>query len=103
MNDFKGTAGDWKFRKWDGEKWPDKRWSVGTVDNISQAICISPKFFTDGEESEANGKLIAGSKNVLRELIHLVRLLEPLEKDGSLNVPGLATLNGARKAIEESL
>jgi hypothetical protein len=35
-----------------------------------------------------------------KELAHLVRLLEPLEKDGGLDVPGLATLNGARKALE---
>jgi hypothetical protein len=31
-----------------------------------------------------------------------VRLLEPLEEAGTLNVPGLATLNGARKAITEA-
>ena len=36
---------------------------------------------------------------VHKELEHLVRLLEPLEKAGTLDVPGLATLNGARKAL----
>ncbi len=36
---------------------------------------------------------------LFRELTHLVRLLEPLEQSGSLNVPGLATLNGARAAL----
>jgi DNA-directed RNA polymerase subunit RPC12/RpoP len=35
-----------------------------------------------------------------RELRHLVRLLEPLEQEGGLAVPGLATLNGARAALE---
>ena len=34
-----------------------------------------------------------------KELRHLVVLLGPLEKDGRLDVPGLATLNGARAAI----
>ncbi len=37
-----------------------------------------------------------------RELRHLVRLLEPLEQSGELNVPGLATLNGPRNAITKS-
>lgn len=39
---------------------------------------------------------------LLRELKHLVALLEPLERDGSLAVPGLATLNGAREAIAKA-
>lgn len=33
------------------------------------------------------------------ELRQLVTLLEPLERDGRLPVPGLATLNGARRAL----
>jgi hypothetical protein len=41
-------------------------------------------------------------ENTLKELKHLVRLLEPLEEAGTLNVPGLETLNGARKAITEA-
>lgn len=45
----------------------------------------------------ANARLIAAAPDLLKELDHLVRLLEPLEQ--SLNVPGLATLNGARAAI----
>lgn len=41
-------------------------------------------------------------ENTLKELKHLVRLLEPMEEAGTLNVPGLATLNGARRAISEA-
>jgi len=37
--------------------------------------------------------------DLYRELAHLVRLMEPLEQAGTLNVPGLATLNGARAAL----
>jgi hypothetical protein len=37
---------------------------------------------------------------LFRELRHLVRLLEPLEQDGRLDVPGLATLNGGRLALD---
>jgi capsule polysaccharide export protein KpsE/RkpR len=51
----------------------------------------------------ANAALCAGqTKDILclrRELSHLVFLLEPLERDGTLNVPGLATLNGARAVL----
>jgi hypothetical protein len=38
---------------------------------------------------------------LVRELTHLVRLLEPLEKEGGLQVPGLATLNGARAVLSK--
>lgn len=41
-------------------------------------------------------------QNAIRELAHLVALLEPLERDGRLNVPGMATLNGARAAIAKA-
>jgi hypothetical protein len=44
----------------------------------------------------------AASPDLLHELAQLVRLLEPLEEAGSLNVPGLATLNGARAALEKA-
>ena len=40
--------------------------------------------------------------DLLAELKHLVGLLEPLEMGGLLNVPGLATLNGARAAIAKA-
>lgn len=58
----------------------------------------------NGEElacapNEEIGLLFAASPDLYRELRHLVQLLEPLERDGSLNIPGLATLNGARMAL----
>lgn len=46
-----------------------------------------------------NGRAECRNGQVLYELTRLVSLLEPLEQDGSLNVPGLATLNGPRAAI----
>ena len=50
-------------------------------------------------ETEANAYLAVAAPRLLKELQHLVALLEPLERDGTLNVPGHATLNGARAAI----
>ncbi len=46
--------------------------------------------------------VVATAPLLLKELKHLVRLLEPLEQAGTLQVPGLATLNGARAAIEKA-
>jgi hypothetical protein len=61
----------------------------------------------DGSEiadvrDEANAPLIAAAPILYRELSHLVRLMEPLERDGRLNVPGVATLNGARAALSSA-
>lgn len=46
--------------------------------------------------------LISAAPELLEALEHLVALLEPLEDSGALNVPGLATLNGARKALAKA-
>ncbi len=54
------------------------------------------------EEAKANAKLICAAPDLFKELNHLVRLLEPLEKEGFLGVPGLATLNGARMALKKA-
>lgn len=53
-------------------------------------------------EYAAKQRLRAAAPAMYRELAHLVRLLEPMERDGSLNVPGLATLNGARAALAQA-
>jgi hypothetical protein len=49
-------------------------------------------------EHKANAHLIAAAPCLLVVLQNLVRVLEPLEQRGALQVPGL-TLNGARYAI----
>jgi hypothetical protein len=43
-----------------------------------------------------NARLIAAAPDLYRELRHLVNLLQPLEADGSLNVPGAG--NAERRA-----
>lgn len=71
MEEFKGSSGEWVFAKWDGEEWPEKRWSIHNS-RTKSAIAISPRFFTEGEESEANAKLFTASKELLKNLIRCV-------------------------------
>ncbi len=60
----------------------------------------------DGQDgysvSKANARLIAAAPDLLAELKHLVRLMDPVEVTGGLNIPGLATLNAARAAIAKA-
>jgi hypothetical protein len=54
------------------------------------------------EQRGFNVRLIAAAPDLYRELNHLVLLLQPLELEGALDVPGLATLNGARNALAKA-
>jgi hypothetical protein len=63
----KHTKGVWEFRKWDGDQWPEKRWSVGVKEANGKAICISPRYDFETEESEANAQLIAEAGTVANE------------------------------------
>jgi hypothetical protein len=67
-----------------------------TVDSENRIASVTPR--TPGEE-EANARIMAAAPELYCELSHLVRLMEPLEREGGLNIPGLATLNGARLAL----
>jgi hypothetical protein len=70
-----------------------ERTGIWAWDNLIDAIAKA-----DGAEPATPAPSPVNA-DLYRELCHLVRLLEPLEKSGELNVPGLATLNGAREAI----
>ena len=48
---------------------------------------------------EANARLMAAAPDLLRELTHLARLLEPALNNGQAQIPGLATVNGAWLAL----
>lgn len=98
----KHTPGPWEASR-GIDKEPDrwvvtvvgpKPWGVATIENGAPGDTLKTE--------EANARLFAAAPELLRELKHLVRLLEPLERDGGLNVPGLATLNGARAAIAKA-
>lgn len=71
-----------------------------------RGVCVSPKprpaLTVEQFDAAANARLIAAAPDLLKELQHLVRLLQPLEENGGFNVPGLATLNGARLAIAKA-
>lgn len=76
--------------------------SIATVDidnglEIGKGGNDSPAL----EEAIANAHLIAAAPELYAELAHLVRFFEPIEETG-LNVPGLATLNGARAALAKA-
>lgn len=93
---FKGTQGKWRqANRVTSMIICDKE--DGSTPYVAEALSRVE------EEREANAKLIAAAPDLLKELVHLVRLLEPLEKEGGMDIPGLATLNGARKSIEKAL
>lgn len=81
---------------------------TGGHDQAHRILGPNDEYVVDFEDldperpSMANAYLIAAAPDLLRQLAHLVRLIEPLERDGSLNIPGLATLNGARAALAKA-
>ena len=81
--------------------------------NINDAVTLAAELLVRAEAAEARvavlerGKKEQESSNAALgscrfELAHLVRLMEPVEKDGGFNIPGLATLNGARAALADA-
>ena len=77
--------------------------SGARIGNTPNAICTTHYIPSAGwDQRTANARLIAAAPDLLKELQHLVRLLTPLEISGTLNVPGFATLNGARAAIAKA-
>lgn len=96
MTESKHTPGpwDWRDRSELRAKGADGRYGDLVAGAVYEYDCGA--FI---EASDADRDLIAAAPDLLRELRHLVRLLEPMEREGGLDVPGLATLNGARAAI----
>lgn len=48
-----GTPGPWSARKWDGDQWPEKRWSVGRNDNFGTCVCVSPRYADPSDLTDA--------------------------------------------------
>jgi hypothetical protein len=111
MKNFKGTQGEWTVAKWDGEQWPEKRWSVTSADG--KAICICPRYAIEGEETEANAKLIAAAPDVTKSHQELQDLCRVLIKRLNLNMNNkqdkslwdmyLEKMIQAEQAIEKAL
>jgi hypothetical protein len=76
----------------------DGQWFAICADNHCIAQVHTPNSASLDRQA-ANARLIAAAPELFAELSHLVRLLEVQEQSGRLNVPGLATLNGARAAL----
>lgn len=82
-------------------------WKKTTSDQLGLSIMTweidgDSDYWVSHVQTEADANLIAAAPDMLKELKHLVGLLEPMESDGSLAIPGLATLNGAREAIAKA-
>ena len=93
MSAVSHTPGPWRYRKGD--------------DVLPAVVQRGDEggFVVQGlsrERAEADARLIAAAPDLLAELEHLVLLMEPLERDGGLHIPGLATLNAARAAIKKA-
>jgi len=95
------------MEKWTKGPWRYFKQGDGTRFHITARPATKPgnrfdDFATVDIGHEDDARLIASAPLLYDELAHLVRLLEPLERDGTLNVPGLATLNGARAALSRA-
>jgi hypothetical protein len=89
----KHTPGEWQITG-----------RYGTMVQSADQKYIADVFYRTPDDSEAksNAQLIAAAPALYRELERLVILMEPLEREGGLGIPGLATLNGARAAIAKA-
>jgi len=96
MTHYNHSAGPWDFVAEPGQM------VLVYSGNDETMIAEVNALYDNDAETLANARLIAAAPELLKELRHLVRLLEPAEKDGAIDVPGLATLNGARAAIRKA-
>ena len=96
MTHYNHSAGPWDFVAEPGQM------VLVYSGNDETMVAEINALYDNDAETLANARLIAAAPELLKELRHLVRLLEPAEKDGAIDVPGLATLNGARAAIRKA-
>lgn len=99
------TEGPWRVQQYS--------WQRGNVSVFAPKFgrapygaCVAYTPCSDGvggaDGALANAHLIAAAPELLRELEHLVRLVEPCIQDGRASIPGLATFNGAKAAIAKA-
>jgi len=81
MNKENITKGKVSFKRWDGDQWPEERWSIGLSESNGKALCISPRFDYNTPESEANGKLISETFNIFTETNQTPRELMEANKE----------------------
>lgn len=71
----------------------DEKWKVVYYNGIYTVCTENNSPITSTNDKEI-ADLVAAAPLLLKELKHLVRLMEP-----GFDIPGLSTLNGARRAI----
>ncbi len=105
MNEATFTPGPWIARQFPTAAYARPQWwvldSIPDQDGkvIANAIAVATATNPD---AEANARLIAACPDLYRELAYLVSMIEPLEREGRIQIPGIATLNGARAALAKA-
>lgn len=87
------TPGHWNMVEGanNDPEWPDLR-----------VVGDGRDLFLVEEAGYEEARLAAAAPDLYKALADLVAALEPLERDGRLDVPGLATLNRHRAALAKA-
>ena len=91
---MKATPGPWHTDK-------GKSFYVFASGALAEQAGVENGPFVCNASTEANARLIAASPCILRELKHLVAIIDPWIEVG-MSIPGLATLNAAKAAIAKA-
>jgi len=103
MSEPKFTPGPWvAVRNCSFWEIRDEANDFGCIGDACASSAAAPDYGRSMDLGEANARVMAAGPELYAELRHLVRLMEPLEDRGLLNIPGLATLNGARAALAKA-
>lgn len=78
------TPGPWFARTWEGDEWPEKRWSVGRNDHLGTCVCVSPRYadakdLTDAHLISAAPELYEALENIVSDFDHLDRDLPQMK------------------------
>ena len=93
----------WSKDQWDENERMERRTifaSFSAEDEGRSRIPVA-RISEQAHEWEANARLIAAAPDLLRELKHLVRLVEPA-LNGGTKIAGLATVNAVWEAIAKA-
>lgn len=104
MSDERFTPGPWRIGTANGYN-ASNIYTDDGENGICQMYGIALHRTVNEVQSDpgmANARLIAAAPDLYRELAYLVSMIEPLEREGRIQIPGIATLNGARAALAKA-